>query len=126
MTSFAIFKFIHVSCAIISILGFIGRTALKLYAPHRLQARWLKITPHVVDTLLLASAIALVILTRQYPLQQDWLTLKIVLLVFYIGFGMLTLRFARTQYQVILPFSAALLSFFYIVMLAITRQVWPF
>jgi len=126
MTSFAILKFVHVSCAIISILGFTGRTALKLYSPDRLQIRWLKIAPHIVDTLLLASAIALVVLSRQYPLQQDWLTLKIVLLVFYIGFGMLTLRFANTRYQVIISFNAALLCFIYIVMVAMTRQVWPF
>lgn len=126
MTLISLLKTIHITCALISISGFIARVLLKLFSPDTLKQRWLKIAPHAVDTLLLASAIALMVMSRQYPLQQDWLTLKIVLLVFYIGFGMLALRFAQTRCQVILPFSAALLCFFYIVMVALTRQVWPF
>ena len=126
MTWFSLLKTVHITCALISICGFIARVLLKLFAPDTLRRRWLKITPHVVDTLLLASAIALAVLSHQYPLQQDWLTLKVMLLVFYIGFGILTLRFATTRCQVILLFSAALLSFYYIVMVALTRQVWPF
>lgn len=123
--SFYIFKFIHVSCAIISISGFLARSWLKFTAPGILQQRWIKITPHVVDTLLLASAIVLVILTRQYPFVIPWVTAKLIALFIYIGFGLLTLRFARTQKQILVGFIGACLSFSYIIAVALTRHAWP-
>lgn len=121
-----IFKFIHIGCAMLSISGFLGRSWLKLTAPHHLQQRWIKITPHVIDTLLLASAIVLVFLTRQYPFVAPWVTAKLLVLLLYIGFGLLTLRFARTRSQTLLGFIGACVSFSYIIAVALTRQPWPF
>ena len=52
--------------------------------PH-LQQRWVKIVPHLVDTLLLASAVALAVMSHQYPLANGWLTAKVAGLLIYIG-----------------------------------------
>jgi len=122
----SVIKSIHILCALISIIGFTARGVLKLNWPEKLTSRWIRIVPHVVDTLLLASAITLVILTNQYPTTQPWVTAKITALIFYIGFGMITLRFGRTKTQVVFSFIAALLCYTYIVGVAVTRTVWPF
>jgi uncharacterized membrane protein SirB2 len=120
-----IFKLVHVSCAVLSIAGFIGRSFLKFAAPQHLQQPWLKITPHVIDSVLLASAIVLVIQTRQYPFVAGWVTAKLLVLMMYIGFGLLTLRFARTRTQSLAGFIGACLSFSYIIAVALTKQIWP-
>ena len=118
-------KLIHVTCAAISICGFFYRGLLKLYAPQRLQVKWLKITPHVIDTMLLASAIILMVQHTLYPATQPWLLTKIIFLIFYIAFGLFTLRFAKTRGQVFVGFVLAILCFGYIVAAALTRQAWP-
>ena len=122
----SLLKLFHVSCAALSISGFFYRGLLKFYAPQRLQRKWLKIVPHVVDTLLLASAIALMVQSSLYPTTQAWILTKIILLVFYIGLGLQTLRFARTRRAALLSFMLAILCFGYIVAVALTRQPWPF
>ena len=121
-----VFKFIHIACAILSISSFLARSWLKFIAPHHLQQRWLKISPHVVDSLLLASAIVLVVLTHQYPFVASWVTAKLLALLLYIGFGLLTLRFSRTQTQAFTGFVGACLTFSYIIAVALTRHPWPF
>ncbi len=118
-------KTIHVSCAIISVCGFSLRGLIKLYRPHWLQARWLRIAPHAIDSLLLASAIYLAVQSQQYPLQQAWLTAKLLGLLAYIGFGMMVMRFAQNQRQRLLAYLLALASFSYILAVAITRSPLP-
>jgi uncharacterized membrane protein SirB2 len=61
------------------------------------MARPLRILSYAIDTVLLAAAIALVVITRQYPLVAAWLTAKIVLLVVYIVLGSFALKRARTR-----------------------------
>jgi len=120
-----IIKLIHVSCALLSISGFLGRSILKFTAPQQLQQRWLKITPHIIDTVLLTTAILLVFQIHQYPFVDSWLTAKVLGLLVYIGFGLFTLRFARTRTQSLFGLIGACLSFSYIMSVAFTRQVWP-
>jgi uncharacterized membrane protein SirB2 len=119
-------KLVHISCAFLTITGFLARTYLKLRAAHYLQQRWLKIVPHVIDSILLASAIVLVIQLRQYPFVVAWVTAKLLLLVVYIGCGLWTLRFARSRTQIVSGLVGACLSFSYIIAIALTKQVWPF
>ena len=118
-------KLIHISCAVMTITGFLARSYLKLAAPQYLQQRWLKITPHVIDTVLLASAIVLVIQIQQYPFVSAWVTAKLLMLLVYIGFGLMTLRFARDRLQFVIGFIGACLSFSYIIAVALTKQAWP-
>ena len=81
--------------------------------------------PHVIDTVLLASAIALVVMSRQYPLVNGWLTAKIVGLIFYIGLGMVALRHRKTRHTRIAAWVAAQAVFVYIVAVALTRNPLP-
>ena len=57
-----------------------------------LQQRWLKILPHVNDTLLLAAAIYLMLTIQQYPFVDHWLTVKFFALLAYIVLGSITLK----------------------------------
>lgn len=107
-------KYAHVTLALISLAGFLLRGAWMVVRPEMLQRRWVRIAPHVVDTLLLAAAIALTVLLSQYPFVQPWLTAKVIGLVGYIAFGALALRRAPTMGLRIVSFIAALLCFAYI------------
>ncbi|MFZ4626338.1 MAG: SirB2 family protein, partial [Rhodoferax sp.] len=65
---YAFVKFVHVSCVLTSICLFVLRGTLALLARPWRQWRWLRVVPHLVDTLLLASAIWLAWRSGQYPL----------------------------------------------------------
>lgn len=120
---YAALKLIHVGSAILSISGFVARGVLMLRGSQLLDARFVKIAPHVVDTVLLSSAIALAWLTGQYPLVQPWLTAKVVALLVYIVLGVVALRRGSTQRVRATAFVFALCTVLYIVCVAITRQV---
>ena len=118
-------KLIHISCAVISLTGFTIRGLLALIESSYLQQRWLKIGPHLVDTLLLGSAIYLALASGQYPLQNDWLTAKLLALLVYIVAGMWVMRFAKTLPQRLLAYTIAIASFSYIVAVALSRNPVP-
>jgi len=99
---------------------------LKLYTPQRLQRRWLKIAPHVIDSILLGSAVVLMVQNSLYPTNQPWLLTKIIFLLLYIAFGLYTLRFAKTRPRVFAGFILSILCFTYIVVVALTKNPLPF
>lgn len=119
-------KHLHMLLAVLSIVGFAWRGALKLNGSALLQQRWLKISPHIVDTLLLAAGIYLAVASAQYPLAQSWLTAKVVGLVVYIGLGLYVMRFAQNQAQRVIGYVLALATFGYIMAVAFSRSPWPF
>lgn len=85
-----------------------------------------RILPHIVDTLLLISAITLVIMSRQYPLASDWVTLKVGLLFVYILLGTFALKRGKTLAARRIFFVAALLTILAIFWTAIVKPVTPF
>jgi uncharacterized membrane protein SirB2 len=90
-----------------------------------LQQRWVKIAPHMVDTLLLASAIALAWQLGISPLSNPWLGAKIIALLFYIVIGAYALKRGRTKRIRLIAWLAAQLVFFYIVSVAVTHDPAP-
>lgn len=89
-------KHIHLTAIFLSVSLFILRFVWLLRSSPMLQAKWVKILPHVVDTLLLASAAMLCILIGQYPMTDTWLTQKLLFVILYILMGFVTLKWART------------------------------
>jgi uncharacterized membrane protein SirB2 len=116
---------LHIGCAVLSIAGFAARGALMLADSRLLQARFVRIAPHVVDTVLLASAVWLAWFLGQIPFVHAWITAKLLALLLYIGLGMFALRRARTKRQRAAAFVAALASAAYIVAVALTRDATP-
>jgi uncharacterized membrane protein SirB2 len=119
-------KHFHMGCAGLSGALFLLRGIWMLRASPLLQARWVRIAPHVIDTLLLASAIGLAVWSRQYPGRQPWLSAKLLALLGYIVLGSLALKRGRTKEQRQAAFAAALALFAYIVMVAVTKRPFPF
>jgi uncharacterized membrane protein SirB2 len=120
-----VLKITHVSCVAISYLLFVARGVLMMRTSPLLQQKWLKVAPHIVDTLLLASAIALAVMSHQYPLAQGWLTAKVAGLLVYIGLGTVALKRGKTRGTRIAAWFAAQAVFFYIVAVALTRRPLP-
>jgi uncharacterized membrane protein SirB2 len=119
---YAEIKAVHMGCAAISICGFFARGVLGLRGSPLLAARWLRIAPHVVDTVLLASALWLAWQSAQYPFVQGWLTAKVLALVAYIVLGSLALRPGRSRRLRASAFGLALGTFAYIVWVAVARD----
>ena len=120
---YASLKWLHVGAVVLSGFGFIARGVLMLVASPLLAARFVRVAPHVVDTVLLASAVGMAVLARMSPLAQPWLAAKIVGLLAYIVLGAVALRRGRTKRTRSLALIAALLAFAYVVGTALRRDV---
>lgn len=90
-----------------------------------LRRKLVRILPHIIDTVLLASAIALLFKIQQYPLSHPWLTAKVVALVAYIILGSYALKRGGTRKARIRALIGAYAVFFYIAAVALTRNPLP-
>lgn len=115
-------KSVHVASAVLSIAGFAVRGMLMLRGSALLRARFARVAPHVVDTVLLASAVWLAWLTGQFPFREGWLTAKVLALFVYIALGSVALRPGRSQRARTVAFALALCTVLYIVSVALTRD----
>jgi uncharacterized membrane protein SirB2 len=118
-------KIVHVASVVASYLLFTMRGWWMLRGSDMLSQRWVRIVPHVVDTVLLASAVTLAVLIRQYPFEAAWITAKVLGLVAYIVLGMIALKRGKTLRARLSALLAAQAVFFYIVAVAITKSPWP-
>ncbi len=89
------------------------------------ERRWVRIVPHVVDSILLASAIALACALGVVPVRNDWLSAKVVALLAYVMLGSVALKRGRTDKEKAAAFAAALAVFGYIVSVAHTHSPIP-
>ncbi|MGP0151924.1 SirB2 family protein [Pantoea ananatis] len=90
-----------------------------------LQRRWVRILPHINDTLLLLSGASLVMITHFYPFspQGSWLTEKLLGVIIYIALGSVALsrrpRSDRTRW---IAFIVALIALVTIIKLALSKM----
>lgn len=117
-----ILKIIHITTAMISVLGFFIRGIMRMKHSAYLKNKWIRVVPHINDTVLLLSAITLAVQHNWSPLNQPWLAAKIGGLVLYIALGFITLRFARSRTQIGLSWLLALFVFCYITVVAISKN----
>jgi uncharacterized membrane protein SirB2 len=122
MSLFLWLKSIHVGAVGLSIAGFIARGLLMLRGSPLLKTRFARVAPHVVDTVLLASALWLCWLLREYPFAEGWLTAKVLGLLAYIALGTIALKRGRTPRVRAAAFVAALAAVAYIVWVALTHD----
>lgn len=119
---YGVLKTVHVACVIVSIAGFVARYLLAVRGSPLLRRRLVRVLPHVNDTLLLAAAVGMLIVARWNVLEQAWLMAKITGLLAYIVFGTFALRRARTAAGRRAAFAAALLSFAFVVAVALSKN----
>jgi uncharacterized membrane protein SirB2 len=119
-------KHLHVTCVVLSISGFLMRGVWMMQESPWLQKKWVRVAPHIIDTILLGSAILLSIQIQQYPLVHNWLTAKVLALLAYIVIGAIGLKYGSTKKIRVSAWLVAIAIFVYIVLVALTRQVLPF
>lgn len=115
-------KLIHMICVGLSVTLFAARGVWLLTSGRPLW-RWLRVVPHIVDTLLLASGLTLAFMIRQFPfVNSGWLTAKIVGLIAYIALGVWVFRGRQPRAARWVIWAAAIIVFAYIVSVAVTKQ----
>jgi len=124
--SFETLKHIHLTSAAISFVLFFLRGIWSMIGSPIMRQRWIRIVPHIVDTLLLASALALAYTIQQYPFVDSWLTAKFFALLLYIGLGSFALKHGKSKTTRLSAWLAALAVFIYIVLVAINHNPVPF
>lgn len=120
--NYLITYYTHVTCVILSITLFLTRGFWMLRGSEMLDHKAIKILPHVIDTILLASAIGLTIILSQYPFVHNWLTVKVVALIIYIALGTVALKRGKTPTIRGIAFVGAIITFGYIVSVAWYRH----
>ena len=118
---YGLVKSLHAGSAALSIALFATRGAWMLWSPERLRERWVRIVPHAIDTVLLASALWLAWQLGAAG-AHGWLAAKVVALLVYIALGTVALKRGRTRGVRIAAFVAAVATFGYIVSVALTKS----
>ena len=111
-------RLFHISCVLLSGSLFCLRGLLMLAgsaAANHVMLRWLS---YAIDSALLTAALMLMTLLHQYPIQQNWLTVKVLLIVVYVVLGSFALRGARTYRARAGFFAAAVLVYLFLISVA--------
>ena len=116
---------LHYLTVSLSLSGFILRGIWMMQDSSFLQARLVKVLPHVNDALLIFSAMGVAYLAGMYPWEQPWMAAKLVALIAYILLGMVALKRGSTKTIRVAAWVLALLVFTYIVMVAMTHSPLP-
>ena len=116
-------KTLHVTTVALTGALFVLRAAWSVAAPARLTQRWVRLVPHVIDTLLLLSGVWLAVQIGMAGV-RGWLPAKLVGLVLYIVLGTIAIKRGRTRAVRIGAAIAALATLGYIVSVALTKSPW--
>ena len=113
-------KLIHIIFIFSSFVSFSARFGLSVFKPDILQKKIVKIVPHIIDTFLLISGVALVFQGNWLENEYGWILSKFILLLCYIVFGVMAMRCNGAKRW--LSFTCAIACFIYIFIIAITKN----
>ncbi|MFP4137954.1 MAG: SirB2 family protein [Halomonas sp.] len=122
MEHYFLIKHLHITTAALSLLFFMLRAVWSVSDAEVLKARWVRIAPHVIDTLLLTLGLVLMVMLSLWPHQHPWLAAKLIALVVYIGLGTLAIKRGRTPAVRGAAAVAAVLVFLYMLGAAIRHS----
>ena len=116
-------KVVHVACALLTLVSFSLRGVWMLRGLP-LSRRWVpRILPHVIDTVLLLSGLAMAIGWYGAFYREDWLVAKLAGVLIYIVCGMVALQPGHPRPVRAVAFAGALLVFGWIVWVAHSRSI---
>jgi uncharacterized membrane protein SirB2 len=121
---YAQIKFAHVLCVILSGSLFTLRGLMMLVHSNYANHPALRYLSYAIDTALLTAALMLVAILHQYPFVQSWLTVKVLLLVLYVGLGMLALRRGGQRAVRVPCYFAAIGVYLFIISVARAHSPW--
>ena len=119
-------KIVHIVCVYIAFFGFFLRGVLMIFNSPALEHKALKVITHLVDTVLIASAIALAVILSYNPLEQPCLFTKITVLGLYIVLGLITFKLAQKIYIKVSAWLLGLASLGFMISVAVTKSPWGF
>ncbi|MFZ5558983.1 MAG: SirB2 family protein [Pseudomonadota bacterium] len=123
--TFTTLKHLHVTTVLISYALFFVRGVWMMRGSPLLQRKWVRVLPHVNDTVLLLAGVSLAVMISQYPFVAGWLTAKVVALILYIVIGSVAIKRGRTRGVRIGAWIAGQAVFAYIVLVAFTKNANP-
>ncbi|MGZ5054795.1 MAG: SirB2 family protein [Methylobacter sp.] len=117
-------KFFHLAFILLSISSFVGRVYCAEKRPEMLEQKWIKIGPHVINSLLLLTGFALVFQGSWLSADYGWIIAKLVALVAYVGLGIVAIKSqGDLRWK---AFAGALACFVYIAAVAVTKSAFIF
>ncbi len=117
-------KFFHLIFILLSISSFVGRVYLAEKQPAMLEQKWIKIGPHIINSLLLLSGFALVFQGSWWSVEHGWIIAKLIALVAYVGLGIVAIKNqGDLRWK---AFAGAMVCFIYIVIVAVTKNAFIF
>jgi len=119
-------KHIHMVAVLVTLCFFAVRVWWKITGSRQLEKKWVKVLPHVNDTLLIISAVAMVVSSEVFSFGDNWIIAKLVALLVYILLGMVALHWSRNATQTILAAVGAAALIGYIISVACTKTARGF
>jgi len=119
--NYLLIKHLHVTAAALSIIFFVIRAYWSVTENGMLKKKFVKIAPHIIDTVLLVAAILLSMMLGAAA-AQPWVLTKIVLLIVYIGVGTIAIKRGRTPTTRAVAAIIAVAVFIYIVGVALRHH----
>jgi uncharacterized membrane protein SirB2 len=116
-------KILHVFCAYATGMGFLLRGVLVIFDNPARHHRLTKTLPHVIDTCLMFSGLFMVLYWNISPVTEHWLLAKLVALFFYIGFGLVMIRWGSTEFRRRVGLLGGVFIYCYIVGVAHSKSV---
>jgi len=120
--TYILIKSLHMIAAIATISGFVLRGYWMMMQSDKLNLKFVRIAPHVIDTLFLLSGIALVSILQLNAFSEPWLLAKFAGLIGYIVLGTVAIKRGTTLQIRVIAFVGALSLFAYIVGVALTKS----
>lgn len=118
---YPIMKHLHMTFAFLTLFSFALRGVWMMRQSPLLRQRWVKIAPHIIDTLLLVTALILAGMLRYNPAAHPWLMAKIIALVVYIALGVVAFRHSNPKVR-LLAWCAAMITIIYIISVAFSKS----
>ncbi|MGL4454323.1 MAG: SirB2 family protein [Plesiomonas sp.] len=116
-------KHLHMTTLAVSVSLLVLRFIWSLCGAKIMQQRWVKIVPHINDTVLLLSGAGLMAVTGFYPFTPHtvWMTEKLLGVVIYILLGFVALKEGKNKVIRLFALLGALGWIWLIAQLAITK-----
>ncbi|MDO9139918.1 MAG: SirB2 family protein [Methylobacter sp.] len=117
-------KMLHLIFILLSISSFVGRVYLAEKKPDMLEQKWIKIGPHIINSLLLITGFTLVFQGSWLSGEFGWIVAKIIALLGYIGLGLVAIKSqGDLRWK---AFAGALACFIYIAVVAVSKNAFLF
>lgn len=115
-------KHSHLMFVVITLCLLNFRFFWKQCAPNKPLHKIFRIVPHINDTLLLITGAMMAYTVKFIPfVNANWLGLKLILLVIYIGFGFMAIKSPARSSKAFLGYGLSMLSVGFMVYLALAK-----